>query len=137
LSKGSDYTAAEENFPDGEDVEIFTFKALEKAWRKAGLSSQREHVTPFIKNNPALFKLKTLACVKDFSGKRWTLDERKDYEFIKLVYKNLYHKNNFFGIEQIIKFLQKHPEYENINAGIKRNEGYVKSLKNDKVVKLV
>lgn len=136
LSKENDYTCASENFPDGEDVEVFTFRALKKAWEEARLTSEREHVTPFIKNKPTLFKLGILACDQDFSKKRWTLDEKSDYEFIKLIYKNLYREDKFFGMEQIIRFLQRHPGYENINAGIMRNEGYAKSLKDDKLIRL-
>ena len=47
----ADYGAniLKEEFPDGQDVEVFTFKALEKAWNEAKLSSEREHVTPYIR----------------------------------------------------------------------------------------
>ena len=40
-----------ENFPDGQDIEVIKFSALEIAWRNAKLSSERELVTPFIRNN--------------------------------------------------------------------------------------
>ena len=48
-----------DQFPDGQDIEIFKFSALEYAWKHAKLSSEREHVTPFIKNNSS-FKGKNL-----------------------------------------------------------------------------
>ncbi|KKL95556.1 hypothetical protein LCGC14_1853430, partial [marine sediment metagenome] len=44
-------------YPDGFDVEIFSFKALEIAWNEAELLSEREHVTPYIWKNPSKFKL--------------------------------------------------------------------------------
>jgi len=41
----------DEKFPDGQDVEVFKFEALENAWKNAVLNSEREHVTPFLRNN--------------------------------------------------------------------------------------
>ena len=40
-----------EHFPDGQDVEVFKFSALKTAWENAKLLSEREHVTPYIRNN--------------------------------------------------------------------------------------
>ncbi len=139
LSNNADYTTNTigENFPDGQDVEIFTFAALKKAWEKARLLSEREHVTPYIKNHPGIFKIAGLEYQKDLSKKRWTLDEQDDYKFIKLIYKNLYKKNKFFGMEDILNFLKQYPEYENINYHIRRNEGYLKSIKQDKAVSVM
>lgn len=136
LSKKADYTSntLKETFPDGQDVEVFTYLALQKAWQRARLSSEREHVTAYIKNHPNLFRLVKLDCSEDFSQKRWTLDEKQDYEFIKLIYANLYRKNRVFGMSEVIEFLKRHPEYEAINCKIRRNEGYIRSLKKNKIL---
>ena len=40
-----------EHFPDGQDVEVFKFSALKKAWGTAKLKSELEHVTTYIRNN--------------------------------------------------------------------------------------
>lgn len=129
----ADYTSntLKETYPDGEDIEVFTFAALKEAWNKANMSSEREHVTPFMRKNPA-FKLANLEYNKDISHKRWTLDNPEDYDFIESIYKNIYTKNPDFGMEEILKFLDKNPEIEKINQHINRNEGYLKSLKEDK-----
>lgn len=133
LREKADYTSntIKETYPDGEDIEVFTFSALKEAWKKANLSSEREHVTPFMRKNLA-FKLVNLESNKDLSHKRWTLDNSEDYEFIKLIYKNIYNKNPDFGMEEILKFIDKNPEIEKINQYINRNEGYLKSLKEEK-----
>ncbi|MBM3702108.1 MAG: acylneuraminate cytidylyltransferase [Actinobacteria bacterium] len=138
LKEKADYTSntLKEIFPDGEDVEIFTFETLNKAWRNAKLLSEREHVTPYIKKHPKIFKIRNLENDKNLSNKRWTLDNPEDYEFIKVIYKNLYVKNHLFGVEEILDFLNRNPDVERINEHIKRNEGYLKSLKNDKVQKI-
>lgn len=135
VGEKADYTSntIKETYPDGEDIEVFTFAALKEAWKKANLSSEREHVTPFIRKNPA-FKQVNLESNRDLSHKRWTLDNPEDYEFITSIYKNIYTKNPDFGMMEILKFIDKHPEIEKINHHINRNEGYLKSLKEDKTL---
>ena len=134
LSSGADYTSNTivETFPDGEDVEIFTFNALKKAWDGAKALSDREHVTPFIRKNPKLFKLVNVENSIDLSGKRWTLDEKNDYKLIKTIYKYLSDKAEYFTMKDVLTLLAKYPELERLNYGIKRNEGYLKSLKKDR-----
>ena len=122
-----------ETYPDGLDTEVFSFKTLKMAWENAKLTSEREHVTPYIKKNPNIFKIANLKCEYNLNDKRWTLDEPEDFEFIKIIYKNLYHKNALFGMKAILNFLKKYPEIEEINKNIIRNEGYLKSLKEDRI----
>jgi spore coat polysaccharide biosynthesis protein SpsF (cytidylyltransferase family) len=133
----ADYTSntLKETYPDGEDIEVFTFAALKEAWKKANLSSEREHVTPFIRKNHA-FKLVNLEYNKDLSHKRWTLDNPEDFEFIKSIYKNICNKSPNFGMMEILEFIDKNPDIEKINQNINRNEGYLKSLKEDKTLNL-
>ena len=124
--------ALSETFPDGLDVEVFSFGVLETTWRKAKLPSEREHVTPYMRKNKRLFKIVSCKSRKNLGHHRWTIDEKSDYEFLQKLYQNLYKKKPFFGMEEIIHFLAKHPKVESINRGIMRNEGYMKSLKQDK-----
>lgn len=135
FQKKADYATntIPETYPDGLDTEIFSFKTLQMAWNNAKLFSEREHVTPYIRKNPNIFKIVNLRSNVNFSSKRWTLDEPEDLEFIKIIYKNLYPKDSLFGMKKILIFLKKHPEVEKINRNIKRNEGYIKSLKEDKI----
>jgi len=136
LKENADNTlnTLKETYPDGEDVEVVKFGALKKAWQEAKLLSEREHVTPYIKNNPGMFKIINLEYWENLSEKRWTLDNAEDYELISRIYKALYHNNALFGMEEILAFLKNCPELEKINQHIARNEGYAKSLKEDRVV---
>ena len=54
--ENADYTSntIDETYPDGLVIEIFTYKSLTQAWNEASLSSEREHVTPYIKKHPEL-----------------------------------------------------------------------------------
>lgn len=132
----ADYTSntLKETFPDGEDIEIFKFNALKKAWIESKLTSEREHVTPYIRNNKELFKLSNVENTINLSDKRWTLDHEEDYKLIQFVYSKLYSKNNYFGMKEILELLKKYPEVEDYNKNIIRNEGYAKSLKEDKKI---
>ena len=57
-------------YPDGVDAEIFTFSTIETVWKNAKSKLQREHVTPFIWQNPNKFKLGIL---KSDIDRRWLL----------------------------------------------------------------
>ena len=118
-------------FPDGLDVEVFKFTALKTAWNEASLVSEREHVTPFIRNNPERFKQANLDNARDLSGLRWTVDEEEDFMFVRTVYEKLYSKDRVFTTEEVLSLLERQPELLTINSRFKRNEGLLKSLQND------
>ena len=121
-------------YPDGQDVEIFSFKALEKAWKLSNLESEREHVTPFIYNNSNFNKGTMFSVMNhenhrgDFSKYRMTVDYNEDFEVIKQLI-NLGGEN--LEWENYIELIDKE-KLMSINSMRKRNEGYEKSLKNDK-----
>jgi len=79
-----------EHFPDGQDVEVFKLSALKTAWKNAKLLSEREHVTPYIRNNSNgkgnnLFTSINYPCVADYSKIRMTVDNPEDFELIKIL----------------------------------------------------
>ena len=64
-------------YPDGYDIEIFSFKKLENAWKKAILPSEREHVTPYIWKNIDKSKMGNFEHDVDLSKFRLTVDTHK------------------------------------------------------------
>ena len=133
ISENNDYTTnvLECTYPDGLDCEVFNFNILKDAWINANLSSQREHVTLYIRDNSDKFKLGNVKNDVDLSELRWTLDENEDFVFIDEVYKNLFNENSFFTMEDILILLDEKPELMNINSEFTRNEGLLKSLRED------
>ena len=133
VSENNDYTTnvLECTYPDGLDCEVFNFNVLKEAWINATLSSQREHVTLYIRDNPDKFKLGNVKNDIDLPELIWTLDEKEDFLFINEVYKNLFNEDSFFSMEDILLLLDKNPELMNINSGFIRNEGLLKSLRED------
>ena len=120
-------------FPDGQDVEVFSFDALEEAWNNSTLKSDREHVTPYIKFNKGNFKLHFIESTEELSSFRLTLDEESDVELLEILFDSLYKHNPYFGLEDILDFLQKNPQVKKINATLIREAGYRKSLKEDEL----
>ena len=124
LQGSYDYSSniAPPTLPDGLDVEIFTFKALEIAWQKSKSKADREHVTLFIRNNPQLFKCQNYCYPNDLSHLRWTVDEVEDFEFVSAIYQKLYRDNPNFSLNDVLELLNKEPELALINDKFTRNQ---------------
>lgn len=121
-----------ENFPDGQDIEVFKFSALELAWENANLSSDREHVTTFIRNNSdfkgaSTFNVLNYPCDSNYSKIRMTVDESRDFDLIKILINDLGTDKSWL---EYTNYIIKNDLYK-INNSIKRNEGLLKSVKND------
>lgn len=70
---------------------------------------------------------------------RWTVDEDSDFNFVNRVYQVLFPKFGYgFGTQEILDLLVAQPDLLAINHGIRRNEGFLKSLKAErgKLIKL-
>lgn len=117
-------------FPDGMDVEVFDFSSLETAYLESTLDSEKEHVTPFIKNNHRFLRL-NYSSKFDYSSFRFTVDLERDFILIEELIKGLYDKNPNFSYLDAISYMEKNPNLININSHIKRDEGYLASLKKD------
>lgn len=116
-------------FPYGNDVEVFSFTALETSWKNAKKPSEREHVTPFIYNNPNMFSITQVKYSKNLTHLHWTLDRKEDLMFIRAIYKKIRKKPIL--IEDILQILKKNPEFLKINENSFSDEGYQKSLQED------
>ena len=120
--------------PDGMDVEVFKFSALEKAYKEATLNSELEHVTPYIwKNssymNETLFNSDCILNSKDYSKFRLTVDNYEDFEVMTKLFELLGTDKSWIDY---VKALEQNPEIKAINEKYRRNEGYEKSINKDK-----
>ncbi len=127
---GYDYTSNTlvRTYPDGLDAEVVALACLEVAWREAALSSEREHVTPFIYNHPQRFRLGNLAQPADLSHLRWVVDEPEDLAFVSAIYEALYPGNTAFVTADVLALLADRPEIAAMMARAPTNEGYQRSL---------
>ena len=118
-------------YPDGLDVEVFSFETLEKTWRDASWESEREHVTTHMKL-PGRFRTLNFVNDVDLSHLRWTVDEPQDLEFVRAVYERL--DDQRFTMADILALLEREPGLSAINSGFDRNEGLQKSLREDRLI---
>ena len=116
-------------YPSGYTVEVFTFSALENAWKNAKLPSEREHVTPYFYKNKEIFRQTDIENSEDLSHFRCTVDTKYDLELIQKIYSNI--KKRPILLSDVIKLLETNTEFVKINAHVKA-DGYLRSLKEDK-----
>ena len=126
LKKKVDYVSNTlvEDYPDGQDIEVISWNALKKAWKLAKVKFDREHVTPYIKNNStfngrSLFTSQNFPCQQDYNRIRMTLDEHDDYNAIQVLIKNLGFERDWLTYTEYIK---NNPSLFS-NQSIIRNEG--------------
>ncbi len=124
------------SYPDGVvETEVFSFAALEKAWREARLLSEREHVTPYIWKNTEMFRTATLENDEDLSHIRLVVDDEKDFQLVAEIFHKSYKESEIFHLRDILDFLNKRPELLELNKRMVRNEGYLKSIAKDRLVR--
>ena len=125
LSAPEAYDYISNNHPptwqDGQEVEVIRAASLEQAWRESDRGFQREHVTPYIWDQPARYRLANVARPDDawYHRYRWTLDYPADYAFVKAVYERLYPTQPDFGTAELMALVDSHPVVHEINAGHK------------------
>ena len=73
------------SYPSGTEVEIFSFTALETAWKNATSEHDKEHVTPYIYSHPEKFNVLSLKSEKNLSQFRWALDYENDLKLIRII----------------------------------------------------
>jgi spore coat polysaccharide biosynthesis protein SpsF len=122
-------------YPDGNDVEIMSFKTLKSVWENAKLELEREHTTPYLWENPDKFRIGNVEWETglDYSmSHRFTIDYEKDYTFIKQVYDELYPINHKFTLTDILNLLENKPELKRINeeyCGVNWYRNHLNELK--------
>jgi len=119
-------------FPDGLDTEVFSFEALDIAWKEATLKSDREHVTQFIRRQPERFKSANVSNDTDLSHMRWTVDELEDLTFVRGLYLGLAKRGwRGYDLTQLLQVIDD-DNLEDASIFHQRNEGLLKSLQSDK-----
>lgn len=119
----------ERTYPRGLDVEIFSFDALEKAHQLDTNPQSREGVTVFIFSNKDMFALHSYSGEGDYSQYRWTLDTEEDYQLLRKIYDALYPQNPAFAWTDVVKVLERNPEWSEINAQIRQREVFLRTNK--------
>ena len=116
-----------------QDVEVFSFEVLKSTWNNAKLPSEREHVTPYIRNKKLNCRLGNFLNDKKQENYRWTLDRKEDLILIEKIVQNI--NKRPILIKDIMELFSKNQNLININSHIPKNEGMIKSLEKDEIEK--
>jgi glutamate-1-semialdehyde 2,1-aminomutase len=126
-SAGVDYlsNSLPPSYPDGLDIEVFTFAALERAALEAEKNSEREHVTPYLRES-GKFRQASISNCEDLSELRWTVDELDDFEVVNSVFA-YFAPDIHFRWQQVLELQFNQPELFAVNQLIRRDEGLTMS----------
>jgi glutamate-1-semialdehyde 2,1-aminomutase len=110
-------------YPDGLDIEVFKFEALERAAKETHDLYDLEHVTPYLRR-PDLFKTAEIYCDENLSNLRWTVDEESDLEVIRVIFQH-FSPSIDFSWRDVLDLQRKHPNLFLKNQNIERNKGAI------------
>lgn len=105
-------------FPLGMSVEVFTFKALSEAHRRATYAPEREHVTPFFYTHPEQYAIGHIDQSENMGHYRWTVDTPEDFELVRRIIEALYPSAPEFCRQDVLSLLSHHPDWSMLNAHI-------------------
>ena len=116
-NKKLDYASNNLNkcWPHGLDVEIFSREILDKACVNSKNDYEREHVTPWIRNDVKV-KKDNLDCFLDLNSKvRLTIDYKEDFKFLDMLSQKTSTSFSDLTILEIDKIIKKYPYLLEIN----------------------
>ena len=116
----SNCTTGPRTFPRGLDTEIFSFSALERAFRESQEAYEREHVTPYLwQNKKNEFQIAPVFTAAESYARpqyRLTLDYPQDYELFKHLYTHVPRREGIIFTPDVLAYLDAHPDVAEINA---------------------
>ncbi len=111
----------ERTYPRGMDTEVFPFRILEEAHLNARRVTEREHVTPYMREDYR-YHMANVPYHEDQSRHRWTVDQKEDFQLIEKILQELYPVNPLFTMEDVLDLFKDHPEWVDINAGVEQKK---------------
>ncbi len=112
-------------YPDGLDVEVFSYELLKDAYLKANINQKKNGgvLVAYLKDNKNyLIKNKKCSIGNNFKNIRLTIDEKIDLDLIRNIYNN-FKPNIFFNYKQVAKMYKLNKKIFKKNSHLKLNEG--------------
>ena len=101
------------SYPSGTEVEIFSFAALENAWKNATSEYDKEHVTPYIYSHREKFNIFTIKSERNLSQFRWALDYENDLKLIRAIISKI--QKRPILMNDILELFGEEPDLTKIN----------------------
>ncbi len=123
VQAGVDYVSniTPPSYPDGLDIEVFSFSALVRSEEETNLPYDREHVTPYMRKS-GNFRKELLRNNEDLSSLRWTVDEPADFQVVSNVFSHFAPYLHFHWT-QVLELQRNNPTLFFTNQKLIRNEG--------------
>ena len=117
-----DYLKYRDDLPLGMGIEVFSWKALEKAYNETDNDECKEHVTLYMYREPERFKcvIYHIDDVNDNSQMRWTMDTGDDYKFVTSIYEIF--GNRMFYYDDVLNVLEENPNIAKVNVNVHQKE---------------
>ncbi|WP_421782406.1 cytidylyltransferase domain-containing protein [Kiloniella litopenaei] len=113
-------TIRHESYPNGIDVQVFRFTALEKIAETITDPTVREHVSLYFYENPEIYNVINLVAPSAWKRPdyRLVLDYPEDLELLRGIYRDLGRElgRTDFDLEDLIPYLDNHPDLLEINS---------------------
>lgn len=93
-------------YPDGSDVEVFSFDALQRSWVETTDIKDREHVTFYMWDKRDNFNTIMLDNEHDWGRYRITVDYIEDLELVRKIVKKLNDNNQDGSTKEIIEIIE-------------------------------
>ena len=111
INKKVDYASnavppEKKKYPDGSDVEVFSFDALKKSWIETTDLKDREHVTFYMWDKRDNFNTIMLDNDHDWGKYRITVDYKEDLELVRKIVKRLNENNLDGSTKEIIEIIE-------------------------------
>jgi len=120
LQDKGDFTSnvVKRSYPDGLDVEVFSFEVLEEIYKKATQPDEREHVTAYIYKHPRHLKVINVEADQKLYApeRRITLDTPQDYALLCTIFDALYPRDKYFSAYDIMKLFEEKPWLDWVNT---------------------
>jgi len=129
-NRGADYTSniSHRTFPRGLDVEAFTAESFETIISESPSQTEREHVTPYYRENPDEFDIVNVTSDLVFDERKYigrtdlrlTLDEADDYRLLESIY-NMVEYDGILPIRDAINLVDAEGLAE-LNESVRQKE---------------
>ena len=116
------------SFPRGLDSEVLHRDTLERIARLGTSRAAREHVTAFVMEQPALFRIAQVAAEIDDSDLRWTVDTADDLAMVRGLYAALGLDASVRPYREVVASVRARPELVAANAHVRQKSWQVNDV---------
>lgn len=92
----------DDTLPEGYGMELINHKTLKWCNQKLNTKKDRELMVMWIIKNISKFHYICYKNTENYNHLKYTVDTLDDFKKIKIIFKKLYVKNNFFGLKEVI-----------------------------------